>query len=129
MRPRGVATMADRWLDCDPNRLRRFLEDTPDEDERAAVAAHLDDCESCRGRREARAAEGSWWAERRRFAPGRNRTYPPSPDGEADVQAAPPDFLDPPDADGYLGRFGRYRVIEVVGRGGMGVVLKALDPA
>ena len=34
--------MVDRRLDCDPNRLRRFLEETPEEDDRAAVAAHLD---------------------------------------------------------------------------------------
>jgi serine/threonine protein kinase/WD40 repeat protein len=121
--------MIDRRLDCDPNRLRRFLEETPDEDDRAAVAAHLDHCESCRDRLEAMAAGGPWWAELRRFAPGQSRTDPLSPCFEADAQADPPDFLDPPDADEFLGRFGPYQVIEVVGSGGMGVVLKAFDPA
>jgi WD40 repeat protein len=121
--------MVDRLLDCDPNRLRRFLDEPTDEDDRAAVAAHLDDCETCRERIEALAAQEPWWADLRRFAPGGTRTGPPFPIGEIDAQDAPPDFLDPPDAEGFLGRFGPYQVIQVVDRGGMGVVLKAFDPA
>ncbi|HEY1375925.1 MAG TPA: serine/threonine-protein kinase, partial [Gemmataceae bacterium] len=37
------------------------------------------------------------------------------------------DFLDPSDTPGSVGRLGHYEVREVVGRGGMGVVLKAFD--
>jgi hypothetical protein len=46
---------------------------------------------------------------------------PPAADDE------PLDFLDPSDESGSLGRLAHYEVREVVGRGGMGVVLRAFD--
>jgi hypothetical protein len=50
------------------------------------------------------------------------RTGPPVPDGDL-----PLDFLESSDKPGSIGRLGHYEVQEVVGRGGMGVVLRAFD--
>jgi serine/threonine protein kinase len=39
------------------------------------------------------------------------------------------DFLDPPRRPNRLGQLGPYEILEVIGRGAMGVVLKGIDPA
>ena len=55
--------------------------------------------------------------------PGETRGETPSDD--TDIQELA--FLVPTDKPGVLGLLDRYEVLQVIGRGGMGVVLRALD--
>jgi len=47
---------------------------------------------------------------------------------EDDIEHIPLDFLEPADEAGYRGKLGNFNVVGAIGRGGMGVVLKAFDP-
>jgi anti-sigma factor RsiW len=110
----------------------------------ADLNAHLDTCAACQQKLETVSAQDeASLAVARRLAQGRVPLEPKLQAALDALKAMPPgeesanqpedvndlalDFLDPADQPGQLGRIGHYAVLEVVGRGGMVVGLKAFD--
>ena len=133
--------MVVRPSPCDPNRVRSLLE-AQTLDRPQAVEAHLETCEACQRQLETLAAGDNLWADVRRcLGPDADHGNPPTTgavaDGEsqrdveenedADWLLGFPDFLGPSDNPAMLGHLGTYEIAGVIGRGGMGIVLKGFD--
>jgi hypothetical protein len=133
----------------DQTQLQALLRSDLSEAAQSEIVAHLDSCAGCRTALEELAGDTPL-PEKVSHAtprpPASNSAFWPAlqaikleiaaPDSSVTVavpKATPTkddlklDFLVPPDAPEYLGKLGHFNVVEVIGRGGMGVVFKALD--
>jgi len=127
---------------CHPQQLEQLLNDTLPEKLEEELVEHLASCAECRTRLELLAADWPLWAE---IGQRLNQATFPLQDSE---QACFPlnrsqsgrdpsqfavdfavDFLEPADDPSLLGRLGDYDISGVIGRGGMGLVLKGYQPA
>src|SRR5262245_29814901 len=99
-----------------PERLRALLDGNLPAEELAEVGGHLEGCAGCR-----RARALSELVQR--LKQGEDR--PAAAGGAEDVLR----MLPPAETPGRLARLGPYELVEFVGRGSMGVVFKAFEPA
>ena len=137
-------------MDClTDEQLASIIERHPAAEENPAWTTHLGQCASCQARLEQLAGGTDWIPEWDAGSPirldepsieryraitqadngdtflGRIAAGPGENLGDASLSA----FLSPTDRPGFRARFGPFYVIDVIGRGGMGIVFKAHDPA
>jgi serine/threonine protein kinase/sugar lactone lactonase YvrE len=130
----------------DQAHLKGLLDGSLAGDEQSVLTEHLGNCQCCQHTLESLAVGDAPWAADLRHVdrdrPTSDSAFWPAlrsleqqidvtqvQPGAAEPDAGPVelDFLAPAEKPGYLGRLGHFDVVEVIGRGGMGLVLKAFD--
>ena len=131
--------MKNKTSTCQPESIELFLQQKMSDSEQADFEIHLDQCNDCRQQLEAAAASDDIWASVRDSLQDETLALG-FPDDDSALDAVTDNevsfshssvlnLLAPSDDERMLGRLGTYEIVGVIGAGGMGVVLKAFDPA
>jgi len=126
-------------LACDRELLRQSLNDALSDRQEEELARHLSECPDCQQELERLAAEHAEWSKiesvlkRETESPGPSTQFrgehalDETEDFDATADFAV-DFLEPSASRESIGRLADIDVLEVIGRGGMGIVLKGFQP-
>lgn len=116
---------------CSVERLQSALAGSLSEVDEAALSEHLQHCEACGSTMERLAADPCFCRDAATLLKSDALDEELHDDEAADPDGSLIDFcveyLEPSDDPSHVGRLGGYDVTQIIGRGGMGIVLRAFD--